>query len=112
MVVPSLYEWAGGRVAIERLFVRFYERVPAEPLLRDVFARMDPAHALRRVGLAVGGAQLAARSIRRRQRGDATLGLGRAQGSVSTRVMSFALIGAAYVRGFELPDRLEDATPT
>lgn len=44
-VVPSLFEWAGGAEAIERLFVRFYERVPADPLLRDVFARMDPAHA-------------------------------------------------------------------
>jgi hemoglobin len=43
--VPSLCEWSGGSDAIERLFVRFYERVPAEPLLRDVFARMDPAHA-------------------------------------------------------------------
>jgi hemoglobin len=43
--VPTLFEWAGGSDALERLFVRFYERVPAEPLLRDVFAQMDAAHA-------------------------------------------------------------------
>src|SRR5262249_24978190 len=43
--VPSLFEWAGGHEAIERLFVRFYQRVPDDPLLRDVFAHMDPAHA-------------------------------------------------------------------
>src|ERR1051325_3990250 len=42
---PSLFEWAGGQDALERLFARFYQRVPGEPLLRDVFARMDPAHA-------------------------------------------------------------------
>jgi hemoglobin len=44
-VVPSLFEWAGGQDAIERLFVRFYQRVPEDPMLHDVFARMDPAHA-------------------------------------------------------------------
>lgn len=43
--VPSLYEWAGGMEAIARLFARFYQRVPSEPLLREVFAQMDPAHA-------------------------------------------------------------------
>jgi len=43
--VPSLFAWAGGQEALDRLFTRFYQRVPAEPLLRDVFARMDPAHA-------------------------------------------------------------------
>jgi hemoglobin len=43
--VPTLFEWAGGAAAIERLFVVFYERVPADPLLAPVFARMDPAHA-------------------------------------------------------------------
>lgn len=45
MSVPSLYEWAGGGEAIEKLFTRFYQRVPADPLLADVFAAMDPAHA-------------------------------------------------------------------
>jgi hemoglobin len=45
VTVPTLFEWAGGQAALDRLFARFYDRVPAEPLLREVFARMDPAHA-------------------------------------------------------------------
>lgn len=43
--VPTLYEWMGGSEAIERLLVRFYERVPEDPILAPVFAQMDPAHA-------------------------------------------------------------------
>jgi hemoglobin len=43
--VPTLYEWMGGLPAIERLMTRFYERVPADPMLAPVFALMDPAHA-------------------------------------------------------------------
>jgi hemoglobin len=43
--VPTLYEWMGGIEAIERLLIRFYDRVPDDPLLAPVFARMDPAHA-------------------------------------------------------------------
>jgi len=43
--IPTLYEWMGGLEAIERLMTRFYERVPADPLLGPVFAHMDPAHA-------------------------------------------------------------------
>ncbi|HEY0252503.1 MAG TPA: group II truncated hemoglobin [Kofleriaceae bacterium] len=42
--VPTLYEWAGGTAAFEKLFVRLYERVPDEPLLRDVFGHMSPEH--------------------------------------------------------------------
>jgi hemoglobin len=42
--VPTLYEWAGGIDAIEGLFMNFYERVPADPLLGPVFARMSPQH--------------------------------------------------------------------
>ena len=45
MSVPSLYDWAGGATALEKLFTRFYERVPNDPLLRGIFATMDPAHA-------------------------------------------------------------------
>lgn len=45
MPVPSLYEWMGGQPALERLFQTFYARVPAEPLLREIFAGMDPRHA-------------------------------------------------------------------
>ena len=43
--VPTLYEWMGGQAVLEKLFVRFYARVPDEPLLSDVFAKMDPQHA-------------------------------------------------------------------
>jgi len=45
MTVPSLYEWVGGTDALAKLFTLFYTRVPEDPLLRDVFAHMDPAHA-------------------------------------------------------------------
>jgi len=42
--VPSLYDWAGGMPALERLTARFYERVAQDPLLQPVFARMDAEH--------------------------------------------------------------------
>lgn len=45
MSAPSLYEWAGGTPAIEKLFTQFYARVVDDPLLGEVFAGMDPAHA-------------------------------------------------------------------
>lgn len=45
MTPPTLYEWAGGAPAIERLFTRFYERVPDDALLGPVFAAMNPQHA-------------------------------------------------------------------
>lgn len=43
--MPTLYEWAGGAPALEKLFSRFYEKVPDEPLLADLFAHMDQHHA-------------------------------------------------------------------
>jgi hemoglobin len=43
--MKSLYEWAGGAPALEKLFSRFYEKVPDEPLLAPLFAHMDPHHA-------------------------------------------------------------------
>ncbi|HVK78897.1 MAG TPA: group II truncated hemoglobin [Kofleriaceae bacterium] len=43
--VPSVFEWMGGAPALERLFTRFYQVVPSDPLLAPVFAAMDPAHA-------------------------------------------------------------------
>jgi hemoglobin len=43
--VPTLFEWAGGAPAFERLFARFYARVPDDPVLAPVFEHMDPAHA-------------------------------------------------------------------
>lgn len=43
--MPTLYEWAGGAPALEKLFTRFYERVPHDDLLEPVFAGMSPHHA-------------------------------------------------------------------
>jgi hemoglobin len=42
--VPTLYEWMGGKEALERLFELFYSKVPADPLLAPVFAKMSPDH--------------------------------------------------------------------
>lgn len=41
---PSLYEWAGGHDAIERLFVHFYDNVLKDELLYPLFKDMDPEH--------------------------------------------------------------------
>ena len=41
---PTLYEWAGGLPALERLTAHFYDRVSRDPLLATVFARMDAGH--------------------------------------------------------------------
>jgi truncated hemoglobin YjbI len=41
---PTLYEWAGGAEALERLFAHFYGEVSGDDLLGPVFAAMDPAH--------------------------------------------------------------------
>lgn len=42
--VPTLYEWLGGMPALEKLTATFYARVPEDPLLAPVFARMSPEH--------------------------------------------------------------------
>jgi hemoglobin len=42
---PTLYEWAGGAPALERLMTLFYARVPADPLIGPLFAHMSPDHA-------------------------------------------------------------------
>lgn len=42
--VPTLYDWAGGKEAFERLTTVFYERVTAEPLLAPLFAHMATDH--------------------------------------------------------------------
>ena len=44
MTTPTLYEWAGGRVAIDRLTEVFYRHVHADPLLGPVFAHAGPEH--------------------------------------------------------------------
>jgi hemoglobin len=41
---PSLYEWAGGGEALERLTELFYEKVRADELLEPVFRGMDVHH--------------------------------------------------------------------
>jgi hemoglobin len=42
--VPTLYQWAGGAPAFERLFAEFYVQVRADPELHELFAGMDPDH--------------------------------------------------------------------
>jgi hemoglobin len=42
--VPTLYEWLGGNEVLTRLIDRFYQKVPADPLLAPLFASMPQAH--------------------------------------------------------------------
>jgi hemoglobin len=42
--VPTLYEWAGGQSAFERLTEVFYEKVRQDELLEPVFRGMPPDH--------------------------------------------------------------------
>ncbi len=44
---PTLYEWAGGMPAFERLTALFYERVRQDPVLAPVFKDMPPEHPIR-----------------------------------------------------------------
>ncbi len=58
--VPSLYEWLGGTDVLNKLTVRFYERVLADELLRPLFEGMPtdhPRHVADFVGEVVGGPQ-------------------------------------------------------
>ena len=41
---PTLFEWAGGMPAFERLTTVFYARVLADPLIGPLFAGMDGKH--------------------------------------------------------------------
>jgi hemoglobin len=43
---PTLFEWAGGQPALDRLFTHFYAAVREDELIGPVFAHMDPRHAL------------------------------------------------------------------
>lgn len=55
---PTLYDWAGGSEAFERLFHRFYEKVRADELLSPLFAGMPaehPHHVALWVGEVFGG---------------------------------------------------------
>jgi hemoglobin len=42
--VPSLYEWVGGIDALNRLTVRFYERVKEDSKLAPIFKNMGADH--------------------------------------------------------------------
>ena len=41
---PTLYEWAGGTEALERLTTAFYRSVLQDELLEPLFRHMDPDH--------------------------------------------------------------------
>src|ERR671936_1896302 len=43
-MTPTLYEWAGGAEALDRLTEAFYRRVRADPILAPVFADLPPEH--------------------------------------------------------------------
>ena len=43
--MKSVYEWAGGDAAFQRLTTVFYAHVAQDPLLAPVFAGMDERHA-------------------------------------------------------------------
>ncbi|PZR28857.1 MAG: globin [Citrobacter freundii] len=42
--IPTLYEWAGGRPALEKLTEVFYDHVSRDPVLSPVFAHMSGDH--------------------------------------------------------------------
>jgi len=44
--IPTLYEWAGGMPAFERLTELFYKKVLADPLLEPIFKHMSSQHQL------------------------------------------------------------------
>ena len=44
MATPTLYEWAGGQEALDRLTEAFYTRVRADEVLAPVFAHMPDDH--------------------------------------------------------------------
>lgn len=42
--IPTLYEWAGGQAALEKLTAVFYEKVGQDELLAPVFNHMSAEH--------------------------------------------------------------------
>jgi hemoglobin len=55
---PTLYQWAGGIDALNRLTTRFYEHVKSDPTLAPIFAHMGadhPAHVAAFLGEVLGG---------------------------------------------------------
>ena len=54
--MTSLYEWAGGEAAFERLIGAFYDRVEADDLLSGLFpGGVSEEHRRNVVALVVGG---------------------------------------------------------
>lgn len=51
--VPTLYEWLGGGEVLAGVIERFYEKVPADPLLGPLFAGMPKEH-FQHVALFIG----------------------------------------------------------
>ncbi|MFC0113052.1 group II truncated hemoglobin [Kibdelosporangium aridum] len=43
-LAPTLFEWAGGAEAFDKLFTAFYRKVAEDPVLAPVFAGMNPNH--------------------------------------------------------------------
>jgi hemoglobin len=44
VATPTVYEWAGGAVALRALTEVFYDKVVADPVLAPVFAHMSDQH--------------------------------------------------------------------
>ncbi|HEY4241458.1 MAG TPA: group II truncated hemoglobin [Kofleriaceae bacterium] len=67
MAAPTLYEWIGGLSAITKLFEAFYrDKVPTDPLVGPVFARMGPdhvAHVAAFVAEVLGGPKMYSESL-------------------------------------------------
>ncbi len=56
--IPTLYDWAGGAPAFERLTTVFYGKVLADPVLEPVFRAMSadhPRHVAAFIGEVFGG---------------------------------------------------------
>ena len=83
---PSLYEWAGGKPAIERLMEAFYKKVREDRLLAPIFAQMSDEHPrhvahfsfgrLPGMGISACRLEFATWPDRRSKRSDAAMGLG------------------------------------
>lgn len=59
--IPTLYEWAGGGEALNRLTGVFYDKVLSDPLLEPVFRGMSgdhPMHVAAFIGEVFGGPRL------------------------------------------------------
>ena len=59
--IPTLYEWAGGSEALNRLTAAFYGKVLRDPLLEPIFRSMSgdhPAHVAAFLGEVFGGPKL------------------------------------------------------